>query len=49
MELTDDSLRGRGLAIIDQLADRWTFDATAGTRITVELDYSTEDATAPTE
>ena len=49
MELTDHSLRGRGLAIIDQLADRWTFDATAGTRITVELDYSTEDAPAPAE
>ena len=46
MELTDDRLRGRGLAIIDQLADRWTFDATEGTRITVELDYSTEGAVA---
>ncbi len=46
MELTDHSLRGRGLAIIDQLADRWTFDATEGTRITVELDYSSEDVVA---
>lgn len=46
MELTDDRLRGRGLAIIDQLADRWTFDATEGTRITVELDYSSQDAIA---
>lgn len=46
MELTDDRLRGRGLAIIDQLADRWTFDATEGTRITVELDYSSQDAVA---
>ncbi len=48
MELTDHRLRGRGLAIIDQLADRWTFDATAGTRITVELDYSAEE-TVPSE
>ncbi|GAA1740283.1 ATP-binding protein [Aeromicrobium alkaliterrae] len=40
LEFTDSSIRGRGLAMVDILCDRWTVDTAAGTRITAELDFS---------
>ena len=40
LELTDERARGRGLAIIDKLCDRWNVENQNGTRITAEIDYS---------
>jgi serine/threonine-protein kinase RsbW len=37
---TDDSLRGRGLAMVDYLCDRWEHDSSEGTRVTAELHYA---------
>lgn len=34
-----DSLSGRGLSIINRVADRWWVDMTQGTRVSAELPY----------
>lgn len=35
--LDTESLRGRGLQLVDTLCDRWVADLVAGTRVTAEL------------
>lgn len=40
LELTDASLRGRGLALVDHLCDAWRHDHEHGTRVTAELDFT---------
>ena len=42
-----DAESGRGLFIVDALADRWGVDAAGGTRVWAELDYSATSAVAP--
>ncbi len=37
LPLSDESLRGRGLAIVDYLCERWEHDHEHGTRVTAEL------------
>lgn len=37
MQFTDAGLRGRGLAIIDHICDRWDVQNDDGTRVTAEL------------
>jgi serine/threonine-protein kinase RsbW len=37
---TDDSLRGRGLAMVDYLCDSWEHDSDNGTRVTADLHYA---------
>ncbi|MRK00490.1 SpoIIE family protein phosphatase [Aeromicrobium sp. S22] len=39
LELTRAGLRGRGLAIVDQLCDAWTVDDQQGLRVTAELHH----------
>ena len=39
-EFTDDALRGRGLAIVERLSDRWTVDTHDGVRVTAELRFA---------
>jgi anti-sigma regulatory factor (Ser/Thr protein kinase) len=39
LELTRAGLRGRGLAIVDQLCDAWTVDDKQGLRVTAELHH----------
>jgi serine/threonine-protein kinase RsbW len=39
LPFTDDSLRGRGLAMVDYLCERWVHDDEHGTRVTAELSY----------
>ncbi len=37
VDFDEDSLSGRGLAIINRVADRWWVDMSAGTRVRAEL------------
>jgi serine/threonine-protein kinase RsbW len=40
VDFDEDSLSGRGLAIISKVADRWWVDMTAGTKVNAELALS---------
>jgi serine/threonine-protein kinase RsbW len=44
VELSDDSLRGRGLHMVDDICRTWSTDHTRGTRVTAELDFGLEGA-----
>lgn len=37
VDFDEDSLSGRGLSIINRVADRWWVDMTQGTRVSAEL------------
>ncbi|MFI5429523.1 hypothetical protein [Aeromicrobium sp. UC242_57] len=37
IDFDEDSLSGRGLSIINRVADRWWVDMSAGTRVNAEL------------
>jgi hypothetical protein len=41
-----DSEAGRGLLIVDALADRWGVDTSAGTRVWAEVDLVADEALA---
>ncbi len=40
VDFDEDSLSGRGLSIINRVADRWWVDMSEGTRVNAELDLS---------
>lgn len=40
VDFDEDSLSGRGLSIINRVADRWWVDMTAGTRVNAELNLA---------
>lgn len=42
LHFNDESLRGRGLAIVDALCDSWGVEADGGTRITAELRHTAD-------
>ena len=44
--LTDDALRGRGLAMVDLVCDRWMVETDHGVRVTAELNFSSESVDA---
>lgn len=39
VQLNDHALSGRGLAIVDHVCERWSFERSGGTRVTAELTY----------
>lgn len=41
VDFDEDSLSGRGLSIINRVADRWWVDMSAGTRVNAELALTT--------
>lgn len=41
IDFDEDSLSGRGLAIINRVADRWWVDMSSGTRVNAELALTT--------
>ncbi|MCD9199450.1 ATP-binding protein [Aeromicrobium wangtongii] len=41
IDFDEDSLSGRGLSIINRVADRWWVDMSAGTRVNAELALTT--------
>jgi len=41
VDFDEDSLSGRGLSIINRVADRWWVDMSAGTRVNAELCLTT--------
>lgn len=41
IDFDEDSLSGRGLSIINRVADRWWVDMSAGTRVNAELNLAT--------
>jgi anti-sigma regulatory factor (Ser/Thr protein kinase) len=41
VDFDEDSLSGRGLAIINRVADRWWVDMSQGTRVAAELELTT--------
>ena len=41
IDFDEDSLSGRGLAIINRVADRWWVDMSKGTRVNAELALTT--------
>jgi len=41
IDFDEDSLSGRGLSIINRVADRWWVDMTRGTRVNAELQLTT--------
>ncbi|WP_166375855.1 ATP-binding protein [Aeromicrobium phragmitis] len=48
IDFDEDSLSGRGLSIINRVADRWWVDMSQGTRVSAELPLgSREDADFP--
>ena len=42
IDFDEDSLSGRGLSIINRVADRWWVDMSKGTRVNAELALSTD-------
>lgn len=44
IDFDEDSLSGRGLSIINRVADRWWVDMSKGTRVNAELALSHNDA-----
>ena len=44
IDFDEDSLSGRGLSIINRVADRWWVDMSKGTRVNAELALSNNDA-----
>lgn len=40
IDFDDDSLSGRGLSIINRVADRWWVDMSKGTRVNAELELN---------
>lgn len=41
IDFDEDSLSGRGLSIINQVADRWWVEMSEGTRVNAELELNT--------
>jgi anti-sigma regulatory factor (Ser/Thr protein kinase) len=41
IDFDEDSLSGRGLSIINRVADRWWVDMSQGTRVNAELELNT--------
>ncbi len=41
IDFDEDSLSGRGLSIINRVADRWWVDMSRGTRVNAELELNT--------